>query len=266
VTLGIAVWVIVLPLSLVLIRRPEDVGLKPDGDPPEDVETEDMPAKEIETSDVNSSPAAKEVDWTLRQVFSSRTFWILTAAFFLSSLAHSMVTVHANNHIQESVNMSPKWGAFFGVGLWVGLSLIGRLLFGWLGDFWDKRYLFMIAYVLCGLGVLVLSRADSLFTAVLYAVLFGIGFGATIPLSPAIRGEYFGREAFGKIQGFTAPIMMLGGMTGPLVAGFLYDLRGAYTLSFTLVAVMQFLAAFTIFFARRTQPPELKMTGPITPK
>lgn len=266
VMLGVAVWVIVLPLSLVLIRRPEDVGLRPDNDPPHDVQHEDNPSKTVDGINDNAPPAGGEIDWTIWQVFRSRTFWILTAAFFLSSLAHSMVTVHAKNHIEDSIKMSEWWAAFFGVGLWVGLSLIGRLVFGWLGDFWDKRYLFMVAYVLCGLGVLVLSRANSLLTAVIYASLFGIGFGATIPLSPAIRGEYFGRAAFGKIQGFTAPIMMMGGMTGPVLAGFLYDLKGSYTLSFTIVAVMQFLAAFTIFFAKRTQPPGQKIAGPIEPK
>jgi len=252
VLMGIAIWLIVLPLSMVLVRRPEDVGLLPDGDTPQEIETEDSSA--AGPTGTLSSPTVKEVDWTLRQVFASRTFWILTAAFFLSSLAHSMVTVHAKNHLEDA-GMSSVQAAFLGVGLWVTLSLIGRLVFGWLGDFWDKRYLFMIAYALCGIGVLVLSRADDLFSAVLYAAIFGIGFGATIPLSPAIRGEYFGRAAFGKIQGFTAPIMMLGGMTGPLLAGFLYDLKESYALSFTIVAVMQFLAAFTIFFARPTRPP-----------
>ncbi len=65
-----------------------------------------------------------------------------------------------------------------------------------------------------------------------------------------------GRAAFAKIQGFTAPIMMIGGMTGPLLAGVLYDARESYTLGFTIVAALQLLAAFTIFFAKPTQPPQ----------
>jgi MFS family permease len=243
-------------LSFVLKRRPEDVGLRPDGDPPQEALPKSAASSDVDSTGEETSSVGGEVDWTLRQVLASRTFWILTAAFFLSSLAHSMVTVHAKNHLEDAVGLSEGWAAFLGIGLWVSLSLIGRLGFGILGDFVDKRYLFMISYSLCGAGVFVLSRADSVLTAVLYTVLFGIGFGGTIPLSAAIRGQYFGRAAFGKVQGFTAPIMMLGGMTGPLLAGFLYDARQSYTLGFTVVAVMQFLAAFTIFFAKPAQLPE----------
>ena len=125
----------------------------------------------------------------------------------------------------------------------------------------DKRYLFMVSYSLCGLGILALTRATDASSALLYSALFGIGFGGTIPLSPAIRGQYFGRAAFGKIQGFMAPLMMMGSMTGPLFAAFLYDLTGTYSLSFTITAMLQFLAAFTIFFARPSQPPGLRETS-----
>jgi MFS family permease len=193
------------------------------------------------------------VDWTLWQALTSRTFWILACAFFLSVLAHSMVTVHAINALKDA-GLPDVSATFFGVSLFVTLSIIGRLGFGWLGDFVDKRYLFMVSYSLSGFGILALTFAHGTASAVLYSALFGIGFGGTIPLSPAIRGQYFGRAAFGKIQGFMAPIMMMGSMTGAMVAGILYDRMGTYTLSFGITALLQFLAAFTIFFAKPAQP------------
>jgi MFS family permease len=254
VLIGIAVWAIVLPLSLVLIRKPEDVGLSPDGDlPPEYLESEidgQSPADQPEETAAQTA----EVDWTLWQALTSRTFWILACAFFLSVLAHSMVTVHAINALKDA-GLPDVRATFFGVSLFVTLSIIGRLGFGWLGDFVDKRYLFMISYSLCGFGILALTFAQGTSSAVLYSALFGIGFGGTIPLSPAIRGEYFGRAAFGKIQGFMSPIMMTGSMTGAMIAGILYDMMGTYTLSFGVTAMLQFLAAFTIFFAKPTQSP-----------
>ena len=255
VIIGVAIWVVVLPLSLILKRRPEDVGLRPDGDPPLNDNEKKDEAEAVSTPAEELSSASGEVDWTLWQAMASRTFWILAFAFFLSALAHAMVTVHSVNALTDA-GISPEKAAFLGIGLFTLLSIIGRLAFGWLGDFVDKRYLFMISYSLSGLGIFALIYAHDIPGALLYSALFGIGFGGTIPLSPAIRGEYFGRAAFGKIQGFMAPIMMTGSMTGPLLAGFLYDFTETYKLSFMITAVLQFIAAVTIFFARPSRPPE----------
>jgi MFS family permease len=254
VVIGIAVWAIVLPLSLLLIRKPEDVGLTPDGELPTDGLEAGIDGQSAVDQAESPAPEAAEVDWTLWQALRSRTFWILAFVFFLAALAHSMVTVHAINSLKDAGFPDVK-ATFYGVSLFVSLSIVGRLGFGSLGDFVDKRYLFMIAYTLCGFGIIALTFAQSAAFALLYSALYGIGFGGTIPLSPAIRGEYFGRTAFGTIQGFMAPVMMMGAMTGATAAGFLYDLRGTYTLSFGVVAMLQFLAAFTIFFARPAQPP-----------
>lgn len=254
VIIGIAIWIIVLPLSLVLVRRPEDVGLRPDDDPP--MENNPVDAKASESNlvpDEENSAISSEIDWTLRQALASRTFWILAFAFFLSAMAHGMVTVHSVNALTD-VGLSPERAAFFGIGLFTLLSIIGRLAFGWMGDFVDKRYLFMVSYSLSGLGILALTNVHDEASALLYSALFGIGFGGTIPLSPAIRGQYFGRAAFGKIQGFMAPVMMLGSMSGPLLAGFFYDFSGTYRTSFLITATLQFFAAITIFFARPAQP------------
>ena len=254
VVIGIAVWAVTLPLSLLLKQRPEDVGLRPDGDPPDNVSEDEKPTTAEAATANGSSSANHEVDWTLGQAMASRTFWILAFAFFLSAMAHSMVTVHAINALKDT-GIADEKAAFLGISLFVSLSLIGRLGFGWLGDLVDKRYLFMVSYSLCGLGILALTRAHDVPSALLYSALFGIGFGGTIPLSPAIRGQYFGRKAFGKIQGFMAPMTMMGSMTGPLFAAILYDLNNTYTLSFQITAMLQFLAAVTIFFARPAQPP-----------
>jgi MFS family permease len=264
VIIGIAIWVIVLPLSLILKRRPEDVGLRPDDDPPEDNLPEETKSQAVLVPTMEPATLPTEVDWTLGQAVASKTFWILAFAFFLSSLAHSMVTVHAINSLKDA-GIPDVRASFLGVGLFVSLSIIGRLGFGWLGDYVDKRYLFMVSYSLCGLGVLVLSQANNTASAVLYSAIFGIGFGGTIPLSAAIRGQYFGRAAFGKIQGFMAPIMMMGSMVGPLFAGVLYDLTGTYSLSFMITAMLQFLAAVTIFFARPARPPGEKAPEHIGP-
>ncbi|RJP26857.1 MAG: MFS transporter [Candidatus Abyssobacteria bacterium SURF_5] len=249
VVLGLTVWVVALPLSLVIRHKPEEMGLRPDGDPPE----EDPPNETLVRSVAGKPTTPAGRDWTLGQALASRTYWILALAFFLAAMTHAVVTVHAVPAITD-MGINPEKAAF-SLGLMTLLSIIGRLTFGWLGDMVEKRILFVLTYSFEAVGVLALMNVHSTATLYLFALLFGIGFGGEIPLNPAIRGQYFGRAAFGKIQGFMAPVTMMGSVIGPPVAGFLFDLTGSYRTAFFYVALLQFTAAIVIIFARPVKAP-----------
>jgi MFS family permease len=140
------------------------------------------------------------------------------------------------------------------IGLLTLVSIIGRLSFGYLGDFVTKRYLFMIAYSLTGAGLLVLMNAKTMPMVYLFIFLFGVGFGGTVPLMPAIRAEYFGLAALGKIQGFMNPVMMFAGAVGPIFAGYVFDTTGSYRISFMVTGLLTFCASGAMFFARSSRP------------
>jgi len=243
VAIGVMVLVVVIPLSFVIRETPSVMGLRVDGDPPEDEEVSGSGAAKTQAA----GPAAAS-DYTLKQALRSRTFWLLGAAFFCQSLVHGTVFIHAVPHLTD-LGLSMETAAF-SVGLLTMVSVIGRLTFGYLGDFIDKRYLFMVSYTLMGLGVIALLYAHAMPLVYLFIALFGVGFGANVPLMPAIQAEYFGRAALGKIQGFTNPVSMVAGATGPVLAGYLFDRTGSYHASFLMATVMPFLAATFIFFIR----------------
>jgi MFS family permease len=208
--------------------------LRPDGDPPgKNGAPEDGREQEGE-----SSPYP---EYTLKQALSSSVFWLLSGAFFCQSLTHSVVFVHSVPHLTD-IGISMEKAAF-SIGLLTLVSVAGRLGFGYMGDFVDKRFLFAVSYILMGTGVFVLEYAQTMPLVYLYIALFGVGFGGTVPLSPSLQAEYFGRKAFGKIQGATTPLVMIAGTTGPLMAGYLFDKTGAYHVSFFIASVIPFLAA-----------------------
>ena len=120
----------------------------------------------------------------------------------------------------------------------------------------------MAAYCFMGAGVLVMMEVDTMPMVYLFIFLFGVGFGGTVPLMPAIRAEYFGRAALGKIQGFMNPVMMAAGATGPIFAGYIFDTTGSYRLSFLVTGLLTFLAVISIFFARPARFPEEQIVNP----
>ncbi|MBN1652436.1 MAG: MFS transporter [Deltaproteobacteria bacterium] len=240
ITVGIVVWVVVLPLSLLIKNRPEEVGLKPDGE---------VADGELENRARTAGKALRSTDrfpaeYTLTQALRSRLFWVLACAFGFALMSHAVVTVHTIPALTD-VGISPQKAAF-AFGMIIFVSIAGRLLFGYLGDLWDIRYLFVAAYCLQGAGILVLMNARDLASVSLFIALFGVGFGATVPLMPAIRRGYFGLKAFAKIQGFMTPIILFFSALGPIAAGYVFDVSGSYRWGFLLVAITMFLAALML--------------------
>ena len=238
--MGVLMWVVVIPLALVVRERPEDMGLRPDGEPPDEGpgrgRGEGIPA------------AGNASDYTLKQALASSAFWIIALTFFFSSLSHSMVFVHAIPALTDA-GISAEMAAF-SVGLLTVVSIAGRLSFGYMGDFFDKRYLFLLGYILQGSGVLILMIARDMVTVYFFVAVFGVGFGATVPLLASIRADYFGRAALGKIQGFMSPVTMVAGATGPVSAGYLFDTTGSYDAAFLTVGLLTIAGGFIILLAR----------------
>ncbi len=252
VVMGVVIWIVVIPLALVVRNSPAEMGLAPDGDP--------LPEREPQENDLPSEEngGARELsgsgEYTLKQALKSSAFWLMSLAFFFFGMAHSTVTVHTVPALTDAG--IPVTKAAFSIGLLTLVSVIGRLSFGYLGDYITKRYLFMIAYVLTGLGLLVLMNARTMPMVYLFIFLFGVGFGGTVPLMPAILADYFGVTSFGKIQGFMNPIMMFAGAVGPIFAGSVFDATGSYRISFMVTGLLSFCSAIAIFFARPAIPPQ----------
>ncbi|OGP51332.1 MAG: hypothetical protein A2Y79_03915 [Deltaproteobacteria bacterium RBG_13_43_22] len=242
--IGILVWIVVIPLALLIKEKPEDIGLRPDG-----VSSDKEPAQKNDPEKPSNPIKTIEAsfhDFTLKQALASSTFWLLAGAFFCQSLAHSVVFVHGVPHLTD-LGISVEKAAF-SIGLLTLVSVAGRLIFGYLGDFFDKRFLFSISYALMGTGIFVLLYAKTMPMVYLFILIFGVGFGGNVPLMPAMQAEYFGRTAMGKIQGSMTPLIMFAGTVGPIMAGYFFDKQGSYFISFLIISIAPFVAAIMVFF------------------
>ena len=92
--------------------------------------------------------------------------------------------------------------------------------------------------------------------ALLFAVLWGAGFGGRVPLLTAILGDFFGRKHFGSILGMNMVPSNIAMIIAPLFAGFMFDLNESYFIPFAAFAVLGFIGTFVILLAR--QPGETR--------
>jgi len=225
IAIGVVTLAIPLPMSLLMKDSPEKMGLKPDGqeDPPEALSVE-------------AESATEEVDFTVREALRTRSFWIFALAMLFRSAILSAIVIHQIPHLVD-IGISYQT-ASAALGLMVLISIPGRLLFGWLGDRFSKKVLVALLCLMQGIGVFIFIQAHTLPLLYLYLVIYGLSYGGVIPLTIALRADLFGRRNFATISGLSMPISMIGTVTAPLIAGYLYDTTKSYSVAFYIFMVM----------------------------
>ena len=264
---GVGMFLIVIPLSTMLRRSPERYGLLPDGDEPlpgkqhggrdrdhggEESDADEGAAQTRDGVAADPGVTAKE-DFSARQALRVSGFWMLVLSSAARSVAMTSVVVHQVVYLTDVRGISLVY-ASAALGAMVFVSLIGRLGFGLLGDYVDKRRLISVTYVLQAAGILALMNVTSIRDVWLFVILYGIAYGGAIPLNAAIVGEYFGRASYATIRGLMQFFLMPATVIGPVYAGFVYDRTGSYEIAFTSFIVALLIGTIFIMLAR---PPSL---------
>lgn len=250
--LGIAQLAICVPLALTVRHRPQEVGLLPDGEPPAPREVPANPSPEATEGRAGGGGMGQLEGLTIGQALRTRFFWLLGLGMLLVSVGSFAVIVHVIAYLDESGGFTEEGAAVIAMGIPFG-SLVGRLSFGWLADYLSKRWLLAVAWILQGLGVLILAGVHSPWQAVLFLVVLTPGWGGAVPVWLALMPEGFGLRALGSIQGLLMAGAMIGGFVGPIFAGAVYDAMGSYRPAFVVLALVTFAAALAV--AMMGRPP-----------
>ena len=244
-TFGIAVFLtaLILPVYAVLRDKPEDVGLLPDGDPPGGRRQRGRAQAQ------GGGGLDDEPEFTAAQALRTRAFWILTIVHMSSSVSIVTLALHLAPKLTD-MGMSLS-GAGTVVLIYTLLALPTQFVAGWLADRMPKPPLIFFFILLQGVAIMIIAVSEQVFTALIFALLYGIGFGGRIPLLTAIRGEYFGRKAFATIMGLSQMPNNIAMIFAPLFAGFMFDYTGTYLIPFAFFGLLNVLGAFLMLSVKR---------------
>lgn len=240
---GFAALLIGLPLTQILRTSPAEMGLRPDGAPPE-----------VDAADGDAGVRLPSADFTLREAMRAPSFWWVSCGHGSALFVVGAVNVHLLQHITESLgySLTQASGVFSLVTL---MFMVGTLGGGYLGDRTSKRWLAFCCMGMHGTGLVLISHATGIVMLIAGAVIHGLAWGGRGPQMGALRADYFGRAAFGKIMGVSNMVTIIGAILGPLIAGVLYDVTGTYRLGFDVIAGLAVLGSIFFVLAVRPQPP-----------
>jgi OFA family oxalate/formate antiporter-like MFS transporter len=237
IILGLGMWALGIPLSLVVRNRPEHYGYRPDGE----VSSPCVQAQEIQD---------KGVEIGLREALKMRSFLYLNIAEAVRIMTLMAVFTHVMPYL-ASVGM-PRPTAGLVAGAIPLIGIIGRFGLGWLGDVFDKRHMMALAIGLISLGLLAFSYVPVRWATVSFLLLFPIGHGGSMVVRGSILREYFGRDSFGKMIGVIMGSAAVGGIIGPTLAGWAFDTVGSYDPIWLLFCGLNGLTTFLILRMKRS--------------
>jgi len=210
VAIGVTVLVVgFLPTFLLHMRRPEDLGMLPEREPP--------PPR---------GAGAGEPAFSRSQALATPAFWLLALFTLCIYPVQAGISLHqAPLLIERGLAPADAAGA---VSTFALMSAVSGFAFG----FWPRRIPLRLALALVGIfftaSCALMGRVHAAPQAYAAAAVFGLGVGGLLTMLPIAWAEYFGRASYGAIRGAALTVQVAAQASGPVLSGILRDWTGAY--------------------------------------
>lgn len=237
IALGVTViGVSVLPSALLIVDRPEDVGLEPDGsssDAPESITVDVQPIQDV-----------IEVDWTLREAMGTRSLWIMVGVVGTLFMTQAGVSVHVGAFYQDrGLSITAVASAITINGI---VSGIGSLVWGAIIERVPVQRVMFFLMVLSAISTFLLFTVHSLAAAFAVSAVIGVVAAGGNVIPPVAYASYFGRRSIGSIRGIGETGVQVGQTIGPLLSGLAFDMNGSYKVAFVTFAIVALICSVIV--------------------
>jgi len=228
--LGVALFALILPLSIWLVRDgPGEKGLKPYG-----------AGHAVPSPGMVSLPAERRVSVT--EAAQVPAFWLLVATFFVCGYtSNGLVLTHLIPHSME--HGFSEMAAAQALGVMGAMNILGTVASGWICDRFGRKGPLAFYYFVRGLSLLFLLYVWNVPSLHLFAALFGLNYISTVPPTTTLTANIFGRYSVGELSGWIFFSHQVGAALGAAIGGWVFDWTGSYAWAFVSAAVLAVIAA-----------------------
>ncbi len=277
---ALGIWTLavgVAPTIALMGRRPEDLGLEPDGGaaraPSQSSRASATAASGASagasggTAAASASSAsaatgataasgrrprsaADEINFTLRQAMRTRAFWLMMLFAFAGFIVQAGVSLHQVPHFEDQ-------GIPDSVAVWTASTFAisqvpASILWSLIAQRAAARFVMPVAGLVVAGGAAVTAYAGDISVGILGAFILGFGVGGLHIISRLTWADYFGRTHLGAIRAWGLSAQVAGQACGPTAAGIVVDAVGSYQGVFTAFGIN--LAAVSLLMLSATRP------------
>ena len=226
-----------IPVFLLMVRSPEDVGLSPDGG--------------WTARGTGVGPPRPEPAFTRARAVRTRSFWAVSLFTLLAYPVQAGISLHqAPFLIERGLGTTAAASVVSYFSFMSGVASFG---FGVLPRGITVRWkLVTTGMLICG-GALLYGQVHDARAAWIAASFYGLGIGGLLVMLPMAWAEYFGRRSYGAIRGIALTVQVVAQASGPMISGILRDATGRYDTGLVCFAILGGASIIAAFFA--TPPP-----------
>ena len=265
--LGIFTLLLAIPVFIIMRRRPEEIGLLPDGARPEPVAA---PAAGAMEGQGPGAPAASgrgrgrrgraaaadapEFSWTAGEAMRTRAYWCIAMMAVLAVLASAGVGYILAPYLYEEAGLSRGQATrVASLGAALAVTTLG---WGMLADKLGPRACIILTISGAVLSQLYLiTVVDSAFTAYIFAIAWGVFSNTVGTLEHMLLAQYYGRGSFGAILGWLGPVQTTALGLAPSFGTLLGEFTDSYTVVFVVLMALYALAGLMVFLASPPRRP-----------
>ena len=235
--MGLIAWVIIIPLSRLLKRDPQEIGALPDG-----IRADSRAIKDEEDS-------IQPFGLSVLQTFRTRSFWLVMLIWLLFAFCMLLVLTHIVPHTTD-IGFSAGEAAAV-LSLIGGVRAAGMVLLGSVADRMGKKKTAVVCTLFQAGAMVWLVWAQDLWMLCLFAIVYGLANGGLLSSITALLGDTFGLGRIGSILGLLDIGWAIGAATGPVAGGLIFDISNSYSVAFLIGAAAMAIVALLIVLIRR---------------
>ncbi len=187
-------------------------------------------------------------DWTAGEAAKTLQFWMLMILGYVTATGFYFLVVHIVAYATDRGIATTSAALILTV---MGcFNILGKLVFPPLVDRIGSRFTLLLLLAMQAFALFSLIQATSLWMFYLLGAVFGLGFSATSPIRTAIVAEFFGLKAVGLMIGLVEIAWATGAISGPYLAGYVFDVSGSYDIAFMAGGLFMVIGMMAAYFLR----------------
>lgn len=234
--LSLVLVALTIPAALLVVDRPQERGLNPDGT----AQPSEQARAELARAPISA-----------RAILTDPAFWMIAASVAtVTAGMKGMVTNLAPLALDAGVQATQ---AAYLISIFAGSSFLAKLTFAAFADKLGPRTLMFVSLGGFATGMALLTQAHFGFGAMAAGVaVIGLFGGMMVPTESYLAPRVFGQRAVGRAMGLLSGTILLALLATPPLFGFIFDVTGSYRSAFWTFGGIAVAALFLVPAIRLT--------------
>lgn len=187
-------------------------------------------------------------EWSAMEAAKTIPFSMVLAIGFVTAAGFFLIAAHIVAYATD-MGIGSSLAALILSFLSIG-NIVGKLLVWPISKRVKSRFTLVLFVGLQAFSLFLLMKASSLWMLFILGSIFGFGLGGSMTIRMSIIPEFFGTKAVGTLVGIAGIAWGLGGIVGPILAGYIFDISSSYDVAFLTGGFLLIVGMVAAFFLK----------------